>query len=196
MFKLTCLVLAALAVLIALGCEAGPQGPQGETGPQGDRGSQVEAPEVVLFPAVVLDFTISDRCAAHILESVSYSGGTEREIAAQQEELRRQLQLPTRFMWTAYSDAHNWRGEIERGLNLNTNDPVPACSDDAERWAAFHSARYGPLWVWRDTAFLQWSNCVAYDYDPPPTPDARREGECAVLRAWIPETWLPPVERE
>ena len=211
-------VLAALAVLIVLGC-AGPPGPQGEAGPPGGApgtqgppgpqgeagppgapglpgipGLQGEVSELILFPEVVLDFTVSDRCAAHIQEYVSYEG-TQREIADRQESLRIQLQLPTRFMSTARSDAHNWLSEIVRGFNNpDTPGTAPACSDDAERWAAFQGARYGSsLWSWREDAVNRWWNCEVYDQEPPPTPDARTVRECEVLRQWIPAAWLPPA---
>ena len=191
----------------------GPQGPQGVPGPQGPPGPQGapglpgipglpgttelqgEVSELVLFPEVVLDFTVSDRCATHIQEHVSYAG-TQREIADRQEELRRQLQLPTRFMSTARSDAHNWLSEIVRGFdNPDAPGPAPACSDDAEQWEAFQTARYGSnLWSRREDAVHRWWNCEVYDQEPPPTPNARTVGECEILRAWIPAAWLPPAD--
>ncbi len=156
---------------------------------------QGEVSELILFPEVVLDFTVSDRCAAHIQEYVSYEG-TQREIADRQESLRTQLQLPTRFMSTARSDAHNWLSEIVRGFNNpDTPGTAPACSDDAERWAAFQEARYGSnLWSWREDAVNRWWNCEVYDQEPPPTPDAGTVRECEVLRQWIPAAWLPPAD--
>ena len=102
---------------------------------------------MVLFPEVVLDFTVSDRCAAHIQEYVSYEG-TQREIADRQEALRIQLQLPTRFMSIHNTDEHNWRSVIVRGFyNPDGSGIAPACSDDAERWDAFETARSWKLLV-------------------------------------------------
>ena len=165
-------------------------------GPQSEPGLQVEASELVLFPEAVLDFTISDRCATYIQEHVSYAG-TKQEIADRQEELRRQLQLPTRFISTARSDAHNWLSEIVRGFdNPDAPGTAPACSDDAERLEVFQAARSGSnLWSRREDAVHRWWNCEVYDQEPPPTPDARTVGECNILREWIPASWLPPADQ-
>ena len=191
----------------------GPQGPQGVPGPQGPPGPhgatglpgipglpgttelQGEVSELVLFPEVVLDFTVSDRCAAHIQEYVSYEG-TQREIADRQEALRIQLQLPTRFMSIHNTDEHNWRSVIVRGFyNPDGSGIAPACSDDAERWDAFETARSGNfLWSRRESAVQRWWICEVYDQEPPPTPDARTVRECEILRAWIPAAWLPPAD--
>ena len=124
---------------------------------------------------------------------MSYAG-TKREIADRQEELRRQLQLPTRFISTARSDAHNWLSEIVRGFdNPDAPGTAPACSDDAERWEAFKMARSGSnLWSRREDAVHRWWNCEIYAQEPPPTPDARTERECEILRQWIPGLLAPP----
>ena len=42
-------------------------------GPQNGLGLQGEVSELVLFPEAVLDFTISDHCAAHILGVLTIS---------------------------------------------------------------------------------------------------------------------------
>ena len=181
-------VLAALAVLIVLGC-AGPSGPQGERGPQGPPGPQGEISELLLFPEAVLDFTVSDRCAAHIQENMSYEG-TQREIANRQEQLWIQLQLPTRFM-----SIHN-RIIVDGFRTPDASGIAPACSDDAERWDAFETARSGvTLWSKRERSVEQWWSCEGYDQEPSATPDARKVRECEILRAWTPEAWLPPAGR-
>ena len=156
--------------------QQGPPGPQGHPGISG------------LFPAEVLDFIVSDRCATHILENMSYNG-TEQEIAEERESLQFQLQLPTRFMLAHHSHII-YRAIGENSGNLS--NASPACREDAEKWQAFQSSKSSPLWAWRYDTMRDWWDCQAYDQAPPPTPEARQEQRCEVLRQWIPGEWLPP----
>ena len=155
--------------------------------------------ESVLFPESVLDFTVSDRCATYIMENMEYSG-TEMEIAEQQELLRHQLQLPTRFMQTHPRSEEDFLYIITSrfgnpGIPSYGASAVPECRQDALRWAVLQDARAGSdAWDRRERALQRWWSCEVYDQSPPPTPDAGTEWGCAILRAWIPEDWLPPED--
>ena len=162
--------------------QQGPPGPQGHPGISG------------LFPAEVLDFIVSDRCATHILENMSYNG-TELEIAEEREALQFHLSLPTRFMSGLYGSDGYRNGIIfnaARGNSHNLENAPPACREDAEKWQAFQSSKSSPLWAWRYDTMREWWDCQAYDQAPPPMPEARQEQRCEVLHQWIPGEWLPP----
>ena len=188
--------------MFLLGC-AGPQGepgiqgepgPQGEPGAQGEPGVPGEVSELTLFPEAALDFTVSERCAAYILDNFSYSG-TEQEIADRKQALTMQLKLPTRFMSNHPWDEYDWQNIITTSFGDPNSSSAPReCSEEATRWGAFKRTWYGnELWSWRLGAMRDWWFCRHYDENPPPTPSASAERDCEFLRQWIPSYWLPPA---
>ena len=200
----TMLCIGFAITILILGC-TGPQGEpgqQGQPGPQGEPelpGELVqpgEVSELVLFPEVVMDFTVSEQCVSYIQENMSYSG-TEREIADRKQVLTWQLQLPTRFMSNHPRDEHDWQYIITKSFG-DPNSPEsipPECSEEAESWDSFNRARYrNEMWSWREDAMRDWWSCRLYDDNPPPTPSASAERECEILRQWIPSSWLPPAD--
>ena len=212
-------LIAAAALLLGCQWPPGPQGPPGEPGPQGLQGemgrpgsqsvggtSEAGTPgpqgtqgpagtTVMVFPELVLDFTIGRPCAGAIERSTEYRG-TEQEIAQQKQVWEAVLRTPMRYL-TDDEHLYDVQSAMERLREQTVATPTSyhygPCTDDLARLTAFqHVRRSNPMGQWREETLAEYyQHCSQEAWYSNGTPSISNIERCARLLKWIPAAWLP-----
>lgn len=209
----------------------GPPGPRGEPGPPGPPGpTPAPAPaaddrfvtEAQLWPELLLDDTLSDRCASQLRGNFEFGSGKEYEIERQRDRVDALLsthfqylsdnQLSEISQWIEqlgydmnYPGSWNGRRYIREVAEGETARPHPFnCAIDREEIETFrYVRRTGVMYELRMNILERYWVCwweERRSQDPDYDPNYSNElEECEWEREWWPavwRSWLPPADQD
>lgn len=212
----------------------GPPGPRGEPGPAGPPGPPGPTPapippaadarfvtEAQLWPELLLDDTLSNRCVVQLRGNFEFGSGKEYEIVRQRDHVDAILSSPFRYLSDRQlSDINQWIERLANDMNYpgswngrryirevaegETARPHPfSCAIDRESLERFRNVRQtGVMYELRMNILNRYWVCwweERRSQDPDYDPDYSNElEECEWEREWWPsvwQSWLPPADQ-
>lgn len=212
----------------------GPPGPRGDPGPVGPPGppAPTAAPvappadarfvtEAQLWPELLLDDTLSDRCEVQLRGNFEFGSGKEYEIERQRDQINAILSSPFRYLSKSQiSEINQWIERLANDMNYpgswngrryirevaegETARPHPfSCAIDREALNRFEYVRQtGVMYDLRMNILNRYWVCwweERRSQDPDYDPDYSNElEECEWEREWWPsvwQSWLPPGDQ-